>query len=390
MSDKFVEITHQSWASRIGSAIKGVVVGFILIFVGIGLLFWNEGRAVKTHRALEESQSQVVSISTSDAQPSMNGKLVHISGDATTEQTLADDSLPVSAQALKLKRHVETYQWEETSRSEEKKQMGGSTETVTTYEYKKVWSDKKINSSGFKQQAGHENPGVFPYESRTWTAETVSIGEYTLSDAHKAGINNFTSLNIPQGALPQGLSHQGQQLYYGANPNSPSIGDQRIRFEVVLPQTFSAAGRLSGDELTEHVTSNGRSIALIQPGSHTAEAMFEQAKSQNAVLTWILRAVGTVLLMIAFSMIFKPLSVIADVVPAIGNIVEMGTGFVSMVIALIIALVTICVAWIFYRPLVAAALLLVVGGLVYWFVRRAKSASSRKESVAAVPTAAAG
>ena len=390
MSDKFVEVTHQSWASRIGSAIKGVVVGFILIFVGIGLLFWNEGRAVKTHRALVESQSQVVSISTSDVQPAMTGKLVHISGDATTEETLADDLLPVSAQALKIKRHVETYQWEETSKSEEKKQMGGSTETVTTYEYKKVWSDKKISSAGFKQQAGHENPGVLPYESRTWTADTVSIGEYTLSDTHKAGINNFTSLNIPQVTMPQGLSHQGQQLYYGANPDSTNIGDQRIRFEAVLPQVFSAVGRLSGTELTEHVTSNGRSVALIQAGSHTADAMFEQAKSENVVRTWILRAVGTVLLMMAFSMILKPLSVIADVVPAIGNIVEMGTGFVSMVIALIIALITICVAWIFYRPLVAAALLVVVAGLVYWFLRRAKSASAHKEPVAVAATPAAG
>lgn len=393
MHDKYVEVTHQSWFSRIGNAIKGVIIGFILIFVGIGLLFWNEGRAVKTHRALVESQSQVVSISADNAQPSMNGKLVHVSGNATTEQTLNDDMLPISAQALKLKRYVETYQWKESSKSEEKKQLGGSTETVTTYEYQKVWSESKISSANFKQQAGHENPAVYPYETRIWTADTVTIGDYTLSDAHKADINNFQSLEIPQVAMPQGLRHSGQQLYYGADPNNPKVGDQRIRFEVVMPQTFSVVGRLSGAEITEHVTSNGRTIALIEVGSLTADAMFEQAKSENSLLTWILRAAGTLLLMMAFSMILKPLSVVADVVPAIGSIVEMGTGFVSMVVALIIALVTICVAWIFYRPLVAVALLVVVAGLVYWLSRRAKTASANKAATSTVPlesTAAAG
>ena len=268
---------------------------------------------------------------------------------------------------------METYQWEETSKSEEKKQLGGSTETVTTYEYKKVWSPRSINSAQFKQPNGHENPASLPYESRTWSAGTVTMGQYTLSNTHTKAISNFTPLDIPQVQMPQGISHSGQQLYYGVNSSNPSIGDQRIRFEVVLPQTFSAIGRLSGAELVEHVASNGHSIALIQAGFITADAMFETAKSKNAMLTWILRAVGTALLMLAFSMIFKPLSVVADVVPMIGNIVEMGTGFVSAILALIIALVTICVAWLFYRPLMATALLMIVAGLIYWFVRRAKA-----------------
>lgn len=388
MSDKFVEVTRQSWASRIGSAIKGVFIGIVLIFVGIFLLFWNEGRAVDTHRALVESQSQVVSIDAGNISPDMDGKLVHISAEATTEETLADDMLPISATALKLRRQVETYQWQESSRSEEKKQLGGSTETVTTYSYAKVWSSSKINSANFKNSAGHENPAIYPYENRTWTAATIKVGEYTLSDAHTKNMNAFTDLDISTAEIPEGLSRLGRHLYYGKDPNNANIGDQRISFQVVKPQPYSVVGRLSGSTLVEHVSSNGRSIALIQAGSHTADTLFESAKSSNAMLTWVLRLVGTVLLMMAFSMILKPLSVVADVVPIIGNIVEMGTGFVSAIIAGIIALVTICIAWVFYRPLVAVALLVVVAGLVYWFMRRAKSAAAHKAApVVLVPVA---
>lgn len=386
MSDRFVEVTNQSWLSRIGGAIKGIFFGFVLIIIGIGLLFWNEGRAVKTHRALVESQAQVATVNAQEILPAMNGKLVHISGEATTNEVLADDLLPVSATALKLRRDVETYQWEENSTSEENKKVGGSTETVTTYEYRKVWTSQQIDSSNFKQQAGHENPDNVPYESQTWTAGEVAIGAYTLSSAHKNKINNFEPHKIPEAALPEGVSRQGQQLYYGVDPKKPQIGDQRIGFQVVLPQTYSAVGSLSGSQLTAHTASNGRSIALVQAGSHTADAMFEQAKNENSVLTWIVRAIGSIILIIAFSMILRPLSVVADVIPFIGNIVEMGTSFVAFILGIVVALVTVCIAWIVYRPLLGLALLLVVAALIYWL--RSKSKSVAQAQVAALENSA--
>lgn len=374
MSDRFVEVTRESWFSRIGGAIKGVFFGFLLIIIGIGLLFWNEGRAVKTHRALVESQAQVISINAQEILPEMNGKLVHIIGEATTAEILTDDLLPVSANVLKLRRDVETYQWEEKSTSEEKTKLGGSTETVTTYEYRKVWSNRHINSSDFKKQTGHENPDNFPYESQTWTAGQINVGAYTLSDAHKNGINNFEPFTLQETDLPEGISLQGQQLYYGENPKKPEIGDQRISFRHVLPQAYSAVGRLADTELTPHTASNGRTVALVQAGPHTADAMFEQAKNDNAVLTWILRAIGSIILAAAFSMILRPLSVVADVVPLLGNIVAMGTGFVSLISGAIVALVTICAAWIFYRPLLGIALLLIVAALIYWLRSKSKNA----------------
>lgn len=375
MGDRFTEITHTSWFSRIGSSIKGLLFGILFIVIGVCLLFWNEGRAVKTHKALVESQGLVVSINSQEDAPQLNGKLVHLTGEAISTQTLSDNLLPVSVQALKLQRKVETYQWEETSHSEEKKNMGGDTETITTYNYEKVWSDKYIDSSAFKKPNGHQNPEKWRYQSERWTADQISIGQYQLSETHKNKINNFQTLVIPRNIeLPKGVAQNSDGFYYGKDERKPNIGDQQISFSYIPAQTYSVIGDLAGTTLTEHIASNGRPIALLQAGMHTADAMFEKAKSDNATLTWMIRMAGSLLLIIAFNMIFKPLSVLADIAPLFGNIVAIGTGIVSFLLGLILALTTISIAWIFYRPLVGLALLVAAAGLVYLLKRKSKQA----------------
>lgn len=377
MNDTYTEVTRTPWTSRIGKSAKGMIAGLMMLVAGIALLFWNEGRAVKTHKALLESQGEVVSI---DAQhitePSMEGKLVHISGTADSDQPLTDPMLGVSVAALKLQRYVETYQWQETSTSEERKTMGGDTETVTTYHYSKVWSSQKIDSQNFKKPDGHNNPAEWPYNNETWTAPDIRIGNYALSNAHKSLIDNFQQLPIPEAIeLPAGLKKISNTLYGGSTPKKPEVGDQRISFNFIPAQVYSAIGDTNKGALREHVASNGHKVALVQAGEHTADAMFEQAKSDNAQLTWILRLVGSALLVFAFMLVLKPLSVLADVVPLIGTIVEVGTGFVGFLLGVSLALITICIAWIFYRPLVGVALLLATGAIIYWLKRKSSQAA---------------
>lgn len=376
MNDIFTEVTRTSWSSRIGKSIKGLIVGTLLVFVGIGLLFWNEGRAVKTHQALEESQGAVVSINALEDAPQMNGKLVHISGKADSGETLADTLLPVNVVGLKLQRFVETYQWKETSHSEERKTLGGDTETVTTYQYERIWSNDKIKSAEFKKPDGHQNPGEWIYNNQIWTANQITIGNYQLSNTHKDLIENFQQLPIPQDTqLPDDLKKFNGSLYAGKDPKKPTVGDQRIQFNFIPAQTYSVIGDLNKSEIHEHIASNGQVIVLLQSGSYSADAMFEKAKNDNANLTWVLRLVGSVLLIMAFSMILKPLSVLADVVPLVGNIVEIGTGMVGFLLGSIVALVTIGIAWIFYRPLLGLALLVIVGALIYWLKRKSSQAA---------------
>ena len=62
-NDSFSEFSSQSWLSRLGGAIKGVLIGIVLFLISFPLLWWNEGRAVKTAKGLQEAGGSVVSVS---------------------------------------------------------------------------------------------------------------------------------------------------------------------------------------------------------------------------------------------------------------------------------------------------------------------------------------
>ncbi|MCD6454362.1 MAG: hypothetical protein J7L62_03575 [Candidatus Aminicenantes bacterium] len=131
--DRYTEVTKESWFKRLGNAFKGILFGFLLIGISFVLLFWNEGRAVKTMKTLKEGKGIVVPIRADKLDPENNGKLVHVTGKATTEEILEDSVFNVSIRAIKLKRVVQMYQWKKVVTSKTKKKLGGETETVKTY-----------------------------------------------------------------------------------------------------------------------------------------------------------------------------------------------------------------------------------------------------------------
>ncbi|MDO5554515.1 MAG: TMEM43 family protein [Planctomycetia bacterium] len=178
----YTETVRESYFSRIGDAFKGVLVGIILIVAGIVLLFWNEGRTVKRYKALKEANTAVISVDSTVVDPANEGKLIHLTGPAKTNEILTDADFNVATNAIRLQRNVEMYQWQENSDSETKKKLGGGTETVTTYTYTKTWFPALIDSSLFKE-SGHENPKNMPYQSLELQAKEVTLGAFRLSDS---------------------------------------------------------------------------------------------------------------------------------------------------------------------------------------------------------------
>ena len=67
--NSFTETTSQSWISRLGGSIKSILFGLLLLIGSIVLMWYNEGRAVKTHKGLEEGGANVVSVESSSIQP---------------------------------------------------------------------------------------------------------------------------------------------------------------------------------------------------------------------------------------------------------------------------------------------------------------------------------
>ncbi len=90
VADSYTEVSNQSYFSRIGGSIKGILFGLFLLVVAVFLLFWNEGRAVKRQKTLEEGSNLVLSVSAVEVNPTTEGKLIHLAGMAESEELLTD------------------------------------------------------------------------------------------------------------------------------------------------------------------------------------------------------------------------------------------------------------------------------------------------------------
>lgn len=370
------ETTRESWGSRLGNSVRGVVVGLVLFVLGFPVLFKNEGNSVRTAKALNEGEGACVpleSIATMD--PDMEGRLVHAIGKAETDDILSDDEFGISRTAIRLERHVQMYQWEEKSHTTEKKNLGGSVTKETTYSYYKTWSASLIDSSNFKE-AGHDNPAGMMYQSKVQRAQNVRFGAFRLNESQIARIGGEMELELEQDYQPPMANAQrrGNTIYIpntASSQNSatnirdvamsPQIGDMRVTFSTVLPHDISIIAKQRGDSFVSYVAKTGKKVDLIANGAKDAAEMFAAARRGNAMFTWLVRLGGFLLMFIGLSMILKPLSVLGDVVPFIGTVIGIGAGLVAGLVSLICSLVTIAIAWIFYRPIIGIALLLVAG-----------------------------
>lgn len=288
--DRFREVTSESWFSRIGGAIKGILLGLVLFVAAFPLLFWNEGRSLTTYKSLKEGGSAVITIASDSIDPANAGKLVHLIGFTDTKATLTDADFAVSANALKLKRISEMYQWKEESNSETTKKLGGGTETVTEYSYSRVWSERVINSDNFKRSQGYQNPGAIPYSSREHMADRVTLDAFTLPPSLVGKINSFEPLLISsETPLPKALKDKAQVydagFYMGAEAANPQVGDVRIKFEIVKPAEVSVIAKQVGNSFAPYVTKASGSIELLQIGEHSADAMIAEAQASNKMLT---------------------------------------------------------------------------------------------------------
>ena len=388
----YTETESKSWFQRIRESFAGVLTGIILICAATWLLWWNEERTFKTAGAIGEAQlvaQDVEDISRVDN--SLNGKVIHAMGRADTKDIIRDTLFGVETSAINLKRKAEYYQYEEESHTETRKKLGGGEEKVTTYTYNANWVDSPIDSNNFKDSSYRgRNITLANVEDETIRAKNVTFGAYklpqfladriggaepmTLSSVDRKSL--ATVINAPQGYNASDMIHvQGSTVYIGANPGQPTIGDVRITFTQTPPADVSIIAQVTGNTFEPFTASNGYKFSRLEDGNHSSSAMFEDARSENNMMAWILRVVGAILVMLGLNMVFNPLSVIADVIPILGTIVGAGAGVVSFLIGLAWSLVVIAVAWIRFRPLIAGGLIAAALVLVYLSYMKGRKAA---------------
>ena len=346
----------------------GVIAGLIFLVVGTGLLWWNEGNNVKNIKTIDEISKVVVEMSSEKIDESYNGKLVSTNGALTVaDKEVKDSVFGISVKAPLLTRTVEVYQWEEREETD--------TDTnATTYYYDKKWSEDIIDSSNY--DGSHKNISTKPYSNEFFAAKDCKVGAYSLSSKQIENLPTEKDIAIENATIPTGYSINGNYITNSKNLNSPEIGDVRISFKYNDWTEASVLAVVNGNSFSDYISEAGKNVNEVRKGILTSKEIIKMMQDENNMLKWILRGVGTIVLICAYLAIISPITKLASYVPILGGLVGGIIFVICFIIGLVHSLLVIAIAWIRFRPILGICLLVAVAVLVFFLVKIIKSKKS--------------
>ena len=194
----YTETTTTGYGTRVGNSFRAIGSGILLFVLGTALLWWNEGRAVKTEKMLDEAGSKYVEMENPNKKDaSLEGELICGTALATTEDSLTDADFCIGAKAIALRRTVEYYQWVEHSQTKKEDKLGGKEVSTTTYTYSKQWVSSPVQSSQFHDPAyQNKNMVLTTVEEADQYAENVSFGAYKLPESLIHSISSREGIDL--------------------------------------------------------------------------------------------------------------------------------------------------------------------------------------------------
>lgn len=356
-------MSSSGWQSFVNSRfmmIVGALFGLFLMLLTVGIVLGIEHWTLGTARGLQENAGKVVSVSADKAAPANEGKLVHLSGEATTNDSVSDPQFGVSAKVLRLVREVEVRQWKETKT--EKKQ---GKEKVPVYTYEPIWSTKKPPSSIAFNDKTKINPTSKRYEDEKYRAAEVKLGAFVLAPEQIDKVPAEEALPVSEemfAKLPEDLKGQVKRtqdglLYVGSNPDDPKVGDCRIRYKVANPQTLSVIAKQQGNGLMPFPVEGGQDINLVERGQKSAPEMFASAQSSSALLAWVGRVLGLSFMAVGLFLVLRPVAVAASGAPPESVGLNVRAGIFALAGALPAVLGIVGLRWLFTSPLIGIGLM---------------------------------
>lgn len=433
----YQETSTTGYGTRLKNSFGGIASGFVMFVAATALLWWNEGRAVKTSKMLDEAQgAYVVMTDINKVDPQYEGRLVFATGLATTRDSLADPVFGVKDLALRIYRKVEYYQWEERKHERKRDKVGGGEETVTTYTYEMKWARTPVESANFHDPLyRNRNYVLANVDNVAFNSDNVTFGAYRLnrSQVNALPANQTLTPSIPAQLIRRidsevrqvynqqvrlaparhagsvhaaGVSQEGRTddgtrdeaavadgqyadtpaefvhvsgnaIYIGLSPATPAVGDVRVTYTKAVPTHVSLLARVCGDTFTNFTAKNGKSFSSIAVGTKSADEMFEGEHASNGMWTWALRLIGVFLVIGGLKGIFGFLETLLKVIPPLAGILGFGVGIICSVVGFVWSLLVIAVSWVFYRPLLGVLLLVVGAVIVLVFSKKGKALIAR-------------
>lgn len=359
MPDQVVEITRQSWFSKIFGSFVGAAFGVLLFFGSFVVLWMNEGR---TNWADVAASS--IAIDAADINSATDGKFVAAAGQLTSEEMLGDEPYLQPGPYLKLFRKAEMYAWVEEQSSTTEKEVGGGSTTKTTYTYKKEWTSDPKESSSFKVPEGHRNPSM-EIRDTSYTVSEAKIGAYSVDPsllempgATRVALNEEIVIPADNQELVEDYIFMGRGTL-----STPQIGDVRVSYEAVENGAqVTLFGTQQGDRITSYLYGKETFYRALKGDRASAIAQLE---TEYQIWTWILRLVGFLMMWLGLSLVFGPLTAFADVLPFLGNATGCVIGVVTFAVSFVLSGITIVIAIIAHSlVLLITLLVLIVGGIV--------------------------
>ncbi|MDL2263967.1 TMEM43 family protein [Synergistaceae bacterium OttesenSCG-928-I11] len=310
-----------------GAGTVRIVIGVVILLLSLTMVFFGEKNRRESQNAISIASKVVVEMKdASRIDPSMNGKLVHVTGMALPQGEAVDPDFGVSRKAIKLARRVWFLQWTEDitrrTKSDGKEEI--------RYSYEEKWTTKPVDIAKF------QNPGLLgaihrtfyftkdsndllaKYAKEDFYTERVALGAYELPmfiaeqlpaktvsdmtpDTKTAGeIEAFLLDRSDIKLAPRTKVHAGTGGFYiGADPENPQAGDVKIEFDETEPAEISLIAAVSGNAFASYKVEGGGEFSKMTAGKASASEMLGEAESKSASNAWILRIFGGLMVLLS-------------------------------------------------------------------------------------------
>jgi hypothetical protein len=345
----------------------GLLLAFFFIYYAITTLMTNEQNVLLHAKTLAEGKRLVISIESDQVDLSHEKSLVHLTAEMTTDETLIDPQFKIDVDAIKLRRIVEMYQWQEKHSKNESSHI--------EYIYEKIWSNRFIDSKAFKFEK-HHNPTMY-LNSKDFNAENVKIGHFILSPNIINKMTRYQKLSITELSFIKAQDNlqkllQGKEshlnegnFYVGKNPASPKIGDLRIKFELIRHETISIIAKQVNSNLVPYQTQTGNQIELFEYGVVSTNRMFINERISLFFSQFNKRFFGFFMMFLGIYVIFGLLWIAKTSLPFIKPFNIVGWLF-SLILAAMLTLIIIGLTWKNSSPVMGRVLLVIAFASLYF------------------------